>query len=93
MQVHTCNNIYIYIHTSTFMNAALLADPPLLSSLPIFNPLARVNHPFSTYLEILLLVIMVQISIHSHPWLVINCSPLASLPFLETPHGSCYMFT
>ncbi len=52
--------------------------------------------PLSTYLEIPLLVIMVQMSIHSRPRLVINCQPLAPKPSPTPPDcspSSCYMFT
>jgi hypothetical protein len=35
------------------------------------------SSPF-TYLEIPFLVIVVRMSIHSRPWLVVNCSPLAT---------------
>jgi hypothetical protein len=41
-------------------------------------PFLHISPPLFTYLEIPLLVIVVRMSIHSRPWLVINCSPLAS---------------
>ncbi len=88
---HTCAIVYIYVQH--FHEYWSFDQPPFCFPLCLFLTLAWVNHSFSTYLEIPLLVIMVRISIHSRPWLVINCSPLASQPFLGTPHISCYMFT
>jgi hypothetical protein len=41
------------------------------------------NHPFFTYLEIPLLMIMVRMSIHTRPWWVIAAYPL--LPTLPLP--------
>ncbi len=62
---------YIYSAIS-LVNPPLL--PPLIYSIPLLH---ESTTPF-TYLEIPFLVIMVRISIHSRPWLVINCSPLAA---------------
>jgi hypothetical protein len=44
----------------------------------LHSPLSVRISPLFTYLEIPFLVIVVRMSIHSHAWLVINCSPLAS---------------
>jgi hypothetical protein len=38
-----------------------------------------------TYLEIPLLLLVVRITIHSCPWLAINCSPLATSPTPRHP--------
>ncbi len=66
-------NIYTYEHFNNIIglgNSLLL--PPLLALFPL--------HESKTlfYLEIPLLVIVVRMSIHSRPRLVINCSPLAA---------------
>jgi hypothetical protein len=88
-----CSDTYTY---STFMNIILLANPP---PLPLFRapfPFPCVmNHPFFTYLEIPLLAIAVRMSIHTRPWLVIDCPPLAPYPltpFLKAPtiHVTCF---
>jgi hypothetical protein len=54
---------------------------PSLASRPCFIlPLSHDPTLLFTYLEILLLLLVVQIPIHSCPWFVINCSPLAASP-------------
>jgi hypothetical protein len=88
-----CNDTDMY---STFMNTALLTNPsPLppscLSSTPWMS-----EPPLFTYLEIPLLVSVERMSIHSRPWLMINCQPLAPQPSPTLPSStpsSCYMFT
>jgi hypothetical protein len=74
MQAHMHSNIHTY---STFMNIALLITPPTprLPSLPVPALYIR-GPPLFTYLEILS-VIVVQNSIHTRPWLIIDCLPLA----------------
>jgi hypothetical protein len=65
------------------MNITLLANPPpCIPLLPASCPLAY-EPPLFTYLEIPFLVIVVRMSIHAHPRLVINCPPL--LPTLPLP--------
>jgi hypothetical protein len=44
--------------------------------LPVLTPCIN-EPPLFTYLEIPFLVIVVRMSIHTHPWLVIDCPPLA----------------
>jgi hypothetical protein len=58
---------------------AFVSNVPLIlhPSLPTLFPLDKLISLF-TYLEIPLLTIVVRMSIHPCPWLVINCSPLAS---------------
>jgi hypothetical protein len=58
---------------------AVFHDEPSPASIfgLLHSPLHESTAPF-TYLEILLLVIVVRISTHSRPWLVINCSALAA---------------
>jgi hypothetical protein len=79
----------IYIH-EYIHNAISLVNPFLLPSLICFTPLYTSQPTFFTYLEIPLLVIVVRISIHSRPWLVVNCYyPTASLHQCHTaslPH-------
>jgi hypothetical protein len=77
------------------MNIALLDNPlPLLPFFARFPFPCVINHPF-TYLEIPFLVIVVRMSIHTRPWLVIDCSPLAPyppppLPTAPTVHVTCF---
>ncbi len=67
------------------------------SILSLASPFAHfpcIYHPF-TYLEIPLLVIVVRMSIHTGPWLVTDCPPLASyppppLPTAPTVHVTCF---
>ncbi len=73
---------YILYTYSTFMNITLLANPPLLPSLARFLPPCVWTTPF-TYMEIPFLVIVVRMSIHARPRLVIHCPPL--LPTLPLP--------
>ncbi len=51
-------------------------------SLPLF---CTTQALFFTYLEILLLLFVVRIPIHSCPWFAINCPPLAVSPFPMHP--------
>ncbi len=84
-----------HIYVQHFMNIALLDNPPPL--LPFFARFpfpCVINHPFP-YLEIPFLVIVVRMSIHTRPWLVIDCSPLAPyppppLPTAPTVHVTCF---
>jgi hypothetical protein len=75
MQAHMYSNTHTY---STFVNIALLINPfpPPLPSLPVSAPY-RSKPPLFTYLDIPLLVIVVRMSIHTRPWLMIDCLPLA----------------
>jgi hypothetical protein len=59
------------------MNTFTVLSPLLPSLIYSFPLLHESTTPF-TYLEIPFLVIMVQMSIHSRPWLIVNCSPLAA---------------
>jgi hypothetical protein len=43
-------------------------------------------------LEILLLLLVVRIPIHSCPWLAINCSPLATSPTQDTPQIKLHIY-
>jgi hypothetical protein len=62
-----------------------LSIHPLLLSLPSVFPFLAVQPLFFTYLEILLLLLVVRIHIHSCPWSAINCSPLAASPTPRHP--------
>jgi hypothetical protein len=88
-----CSDTYTY---STFMNIILLANPPPLPLLHAPFPFPCVmTHPFFTYLEIPLLAIAVRMPIHTRPWLVIDCPPLAPYPptpFLTAPTGHVTCF-
>jgi hypothetical protein len=59
-------------------SAVSQVNPPLLPSLIYSIPLLHETTTPFTYLKIPFLVIVVRMSIHSHPWLVVNCSPLAA---------------
>jgi hypothetical protein len=50
-----------------------------------FAPFCTTQPLFFTYLEILLLLLVVRIPIHSCPWFAINCSPLAVSPTPRHP--------
>jgi hypothetical protein len=65
--------MYEYIYS-----AVSLVDPPLASIFDLLESLLHESTTPNTYLEITFLVIVVQMSIHSCPWLVVNCSPLAA---------------
>ncbi len=62
------DNMYEIIHMhNTF--AVYFPNFPLASLIDLLrSPSICVNSPFFTYLEIPLLVIVVQMSIHSRPW-------------------------
>jgi hypothetical protein len=73
------DNIYeINMHNEYIYSAVSLVNPPLLPSVIFSIPLLHESTTPFTYLGIPFLVIVVRISIHSRPWLVINCSPLAA---------------
>jgi hypothetical protein len=57
---------------------------PLLPSLLHLSPLHELTLLF-TYLEILLLLLVVRMPIHSCPWLAINSSPLVVSPTPRHP--------
>ncbi len=67
-----------FVHMQIYITAFLLMSarplPPLAPSIPLSPSFV---FPV-TYLEIPLLLLVVRISIHSRPWLAINCSPLAT---------------
>ncbi len=71
----TYNDIHLHRHMYTRDHS--LPTQPLLLSLTSACPFLYTPTPLFTYLEILLLLLMVQIPIHSCPWFAINCSPLA----------------
>ncbi len=79
----THNNIYscryMYKHDDSLPTHPLL--PGLISTFPFQYSLT----PIFTYLEILLLLLVVRIPIHSSPWIAINCSPLAVSPIPRHP--------
>ncbi len=73
-----CTHIYI-------QQWCLSADPPLTSVFALScSPCMNQPLPF-TYLEILLLLLVVRIPIYSFPCLAINCSPLAVSPIPRHP--------
>jgi hypothetical protein len=59
-------------------SAFSLINPPLLPSLIYSIPILHESTAAFTYLEIPFLVIVVRMSVHSRPWLIVNCSPLAA---------------
>jgi hypothetical protein len=77
---NTYEMIHIYTYIRIYIYSVISSIKTLWFPLLIYSiPLLYVSTPlFFTYLEIPFLAIMVRISIHSRPWLVINCSPLAS---------------
>ncbi len=80
-----CKDEYIY-------SAIPLSNPPFFSHIRFMSlSFAYFTTPLP-YLEIPFLVIVVRISIHSRPWLVVNCSPLAAQPTPKTPMDQV-MFT
>jgi hypothetical protein len=74
-------NMHRYIHVTMTISCQ---PTPLLPSLLHLTPLHEPTLLF-TYLEILLLLLLVQIPIHSCPWLAINFSPLAASPTPRHP--------
>ncbi len=68
-------------HTTTMISCQLTPWHPI----PALFPLFRDPTLLFTYLEILLLLLVVRIPIHSCPWFAINCSPLAALPTPRHP--------
>ncbi len=77
-----------YICIQYFMNIVLLSNPP-----PCFPFPLEMNYPL-TYLEIPFLVIVVRMSIHTRPWLMTDCPPLAPhppfpLPMAPLVHVTC----
>ncbi len=62
-----------------------LSTHPLASRSCFILPLSYDSTLLFTYLEILLLLLVVQIPIHSCPWFAINCSPLAASPTPRYP--------
>jgi hypothetical protein len=86
---HTCTVTHIHNH---FMLSPCHPILPLAPLLPTF--LAWLL-PHFTYLEIPFLVIVVRMSIHTRPRLVIDCPPLAPclpppLPTVPTVHVTCF---
>jgi hypothetical protein len=71
-----------YICVQYFMNIVLLSNPS--PCLPFSLPPLRWITPL-TYLEVPFLVIVVRMSIHTHPWLVTDCPPLAPHPPFPLP--------
>jgi hypothetical protein len=88
-----CNK---HIYIQHFVNIALLANPfPLLPFFAHFPFPSVMSHPFFTYSEIPFLMIVVRMSIHTRPWSVIDCPPLAPylpppLPTAPTVHVACF---
>jgi hypothetical protein len=68
-----------------YMHDDSLSIHPLLPDLTSICPFLRNTTPLFTYLEILLLLFMVRIPIHSCPWFAINCSPRAASPTPRYP--------
>ncbi len=62
-----------------------LSTSPCLHLCFILLPLVWPNPSFFINLEILLLLLVVRMPIHSCPWLAINCSPLATSPTQRHP--------
>jgi hypothetical protein len=69
---YECQYRHIYVRVVMFLSVNL----SLVLLFASLNPL-RITRP-RVYLEIPFLLLVEQILIHSCPWLVINCSPLAA---------------
>ncbi len=91
---HTCSVIHIRTALS-WIPLCWPIPPPASLFCPLPVPLCKWT-PLFTYLEISFLVIVVRMSIHTLPQLVIDCPPLAP-QFSPSPpnstYSSCYMFT
>ncbi len=79
----THNNIHLHRHMYT--HGDYLSTHPMLPGLTSVCPFSYNSTPLFTYLEILPLLLMVRIPIHSCPWFAINCSPLAASPTPRYP--------
>jgi hypothetical protein len=64
----------MYVHN----NDDSLSTHPLASCSCFILPLSYDSTLLFTYLEILFLLLVVRIPIHSCPWIAVNCSPLAA---------------
>jgi hypothetical protein len=81
---NTQRHIYIYTRMHIY-NGSFNHPTPLLPVLALTCPLLFDLTPLFTYLENQLLLLVVQIPIHSCPWFAINCSPLAASPTPRHP--------
>jgi hypothetical protein len=74
-------------HKCTDIQHTTILQPihPLASRSALTCPLLYDLTPLFTYLENQLLLLVVQIPIHSCPWFAINCSPLAASPTSRYP--------
>jgi hypothetical protein len=70
---------YVYVQDVQVCSSSRLT-PPFASRSPSSHSLLYLPIPLFTYLENQLLLLVVRIPIHSCPWFVINCSPLAASP-------------
>jgi hypothetical protein len=76
---------HIYAQENAHNNDDFLSTHPLASRICFILPLPYDSTLLFTYLQILLLLLVVQIPIHSCPWFAINCSPLAASPTPRHP--------
>ncbi len=75
----------IHSHRYMYTHDDFLSIHPLLPDLTSICPFLCNTTPLFTYLEILLLLFVVQLPIHFCPWFAINCSPLAASPTPRYP--------
>jgi hypothetical protein len=73
-------------------NGEFLSTHPLASRPCFILPLLHDPNLLFTYLEILLLLLVVRITVHSCPWFAINCPPLLLHPPQGTPQNKLHIF-
>jgi hypothetical protein len=74
-----------HMHNIQAHNSSLANPSPCFPLLPQFCSLLYGLTSLFTYLENQLLLLGMQIPIHSCPWFAINCSPLAASPTPRHP--------